>query len=124
MSDASEAILSDAQPAALAVTGDEVADAGETLLRAGDAHCLSAHRDRREGARSPSSTRPGSRSRVTARRAFSVRSTCCRAQAVFVTAVATQPLRYVAVERARLLLLMTEDASLSDVLLATFVRRR
>ncbi|CAA9507524.1 MAG: hypothetical protein AVDCRST_MAG67-2526 [uncultured Solirubrobacteraceae bacterium] len=53
-----------------------------------------------------------------------MRSTCCRAQAVFVTAVATQPLRYVAVERARLLLLMTEDASLSDVLLATFVRRR
>lgn len=45
-------------------------------------------------------------------------------QEVFLTAVATQPMRYVAVEREQLRRLLLEDAPLSDVLLSAFVQRR
>ena len=45
-------------------------------------------------------------------------------QTAFLTAVVTQPLRYVAVERARLRALLAEDAALADTLLATFMARR
>jgi thioredoxin reductase (NADPH) len=45
-------------------------------------------------------------------------------QTVFVTAMATQPLRYVAVERGALRTLLFEDGPLSDVLLSTFIARR
>ncbi len=45
-------------------------------------------------------------------------------QTVFLTAVATEPMRYIAVEREVLRGLLFEDASLSDLLLSAFVQRR
>jgi thioredoxin reductase (NADPH) len=45
-------------------------------------------------------------------------------QTVFLTAVATQPLRYIAVDRDALRPLLFEDGPLSDLLLNTFIARR
>ncbi|HXR30970.1 MAG TPA: FAD-dependent oxidoreductase [Solirubrobacterales bacterium] len=45
-------------------------------------------------------------------------------QTVFLTAVATEPLRYIAVEREPLRQLLFEDGELSDLLLTAFVQRR
>jgi thioredoxin reductase (NADPH) len=45
-------------------------------------------------------------------------------QTVFLTAVVTQPLRYIAVERAALRELLFDDGPLSDLLLSTFIARR
>jgi thioredoxin reductase (NADPH) len=45
-------------------------------------------------------------------------------QTVFLTAVATEPMRYIAVERDALRRLLQEDEGLSDLLLAAFVQRR
>jgi thioredoxin reductase (NADPH) len=45
-------------------------------------------------------------------------------QTVYLTAVATQPMRYVAVEREALRRLLAEDGALSDLLLTAFVARR
>jgi thioredoxin reductase (NADPH) len=45
-------------------------------------------------------------------------------QTVFLTAVATEPMRYIAVEREELRRLLREDAPLSDILLSAFVARR
>ena len=45
-------------------------------------------------------------------------------QTVFLTAVATEPMRYIAVERDVLRRLLFDDGSLADLLLPAFVRRR
>jgi thioredoxin reductase (NADPH) len=45
-------------------------------------------------------------------------------QTVFVNALVTEPLRYIAVERAALRALLSEDGQLSDLLLSTFIARR
>jgi thioredoxin reductase (NADPH) len=45
-------------------------------------------------------------------------------QTVFLTAVATEPLRYIAVDREVLRRLLFEDGSLSDLLLSAFIERR
>ncbi len=45
-------------------------------------------------------------------------------QTVFVNALVTEPLRYIAVERAALRSLLTEDGPLSDLVLSTFIARR
>jgi thioredoxin reductase (NADPH) len=45
-------------------------------------------------------------------------------QTVFLTAVVTKPLRYVAVDRDALRALLFDDATLSDVVLSTFIARR
>jgi thioredoxin reductase (NADPH) len=45
-------------------------------------------------------------------------------QTVFVNALVTEPLRYIAVERGALRLLLNEDGPLSDLLLSTFISRR
>src|SRR4051812_40496891 len=45
-------------------------------------------------------------------------------QTVFLDAVATEPMRYIAVDREALRRLMFEDESLADLLLSAFVRRR
>jgi thioredoxin reductase (NADPH) len=45
-------------------------------------------------------------------------------QTVFVSALVTEPLRYIAVERAALRSLLNEDPQLSDLLLSTFISRR
>ena len=45
-------------------------------------------------------------------------------QTVFLRAVATKPMRYIAVDRETLRPLMTEDGSLADLLLSTFMARR
>jgi thioredoxin reductase (NADPH) len=45
-------------------------------------------------------------------------------QTVFVSAFVIEPLRYIAVERSALLLLLNEDGPLSDLVLSTFISRR
>jgi thioredoxin reductase (NADPH) len=45
-------------------------------------------------------------------------------QTVFVDCVVTKPMRYIAVDRDQLKLLLAEDGALSDLLLHTFIRRR
>ena len=45
-------------------------------------------------------------------------------QTVFLRAVATEPMRYLAVERDAFRSLMVEDSTLSDLILPTFIRRR
>jgi thioredoxin reductase (NADPH) len=45
-------------------------------------------------------------------------------QTVFLTAVATEPMRYIAVDREALRQLLFEDPGLADLLLAAFVQRR
>ncbi|MGC1164907.1 MAG: cyclic nucleotide-binding domain-containing protein, partial [Solirubrobacterales bacterium] len=45
-------------------------------------------------------------------------------QTVFLTAVATEPLRYIAVDREDLRQLLFEDSGLSDLLLSAFIERR
>jgi thioredoxin reductase (NADPH) len=45
-------------------------------------------------------------------------------QTLFLTAVVTQPLRYIAVDRAALRDLLFEEGQLSDLLLSTFIARR
>jgi len=45
-------------------------------------------------------------------------------QTVFVTAIATQPMRYIAVDRKQLRPLLFEDGALSDLLLTAFMERR
>src|ERR1700754_267137 len=45
-------------------------------------------------------------------------------QTVFVDGVVTKPMRYIAVEREELRAMLFEDASLADVMLNTFIRRR
>ena len=45
-------------------------------------------------------------------------------QTVFLTAVATKPMRYIAVDRQDIRLLLTEDGPLSELLLTTFIHRR
>jgi thioredoxin reductase (NADPH) len=45
-------------------------------------------------------------------------------QTVFLTAVATQPMRYIAVEREQLRPLMFDDGPLGDLLLSAFISRR
>ncbi len=45
-------------------------------------------------------------------------------QTVFLTALATEPMRYIAVERETLRQLLFEDGALSDLLLSAFIQRR
>ncbi len=45
-------------------------------------------------------------------------------QTVFLTAVVTEPMRYIAVDRAKLREVLLEDAPLSDILLSAFIQRR
>jgi thioredoxin reductase (NADPH) len=45
-------------------------------------------------------------------------------QTVYLTAVVTEPMRYIAVDREELRALLFEDASLSDLLLSSFIARR
>ncbi|HEU4737487.1 MAG TPA: FAD-dependent oxidoreductase [Solirubrobacterales bacterium] len=45
-------------------------------------------------------------------------------QTVFLTAVATEPMRYIAVDRAKLREVLLEDGPLSDILLSAFIQRR
>ena len=45
-------------------------------------------------------------------------------QTVFVNALVTEPLRYIALERSALRMLLDEDGPLSDLLLSTFISRR
>src|SRR4249920_1259875 len=45
-------------------------------------------------------------------------------QTVFLTAVATQPLRYISVDRDVLRSLLFDDAPLSDLVLSAFIARR
>jgi thioredoxin reductase (NADPH) len=115
-------VLSSTQLEVLAANGEErTAEAGETLFRIGDetypliaiiegeAAILDGadHEIVRHG---PSG--------------FLGEISLLSGQTVLVTAVATEPMRYIAVDRERLKELLFEDPSLSDLLLSAFVERR
>lgn len=115
-------VLSPAQQAMLARHGEERrAAAGETLFEIGDASYpfiailegeaavldAAGHEIVRHSA-------PG----------FLGELNLLSGQTVFLTAVATEPMRYIAVERDALKQLLFEDGELSDMLLSAFVARR
>ena len=122
MADQVSSVLSSSQIDLLRERGDErTAEAGETLFSVGDltypliailegeAAVLDAAGDEivRHG---PSG--------------FLGEMNLLSGQSVYLNAVATEPLRYVAVERDVLRTLLFEDGALSDLLLTTFIRRR
>ena len=74
--------------------------------------------------RSRSSTQPGTSSSGTAHPGFLGELNLLSGQTVFVNALVTEPLRYIAVDRAALRSLLDEDGPLSDLLLSTFISRR
>jgi thioredoxin reductase (NADPH) len=114
--------LSAAQLARLAALGEErTARVGETLYRVGDAtYPFIAIREGEVAildAAGNEIVRHGASS-------FLGELNLLSGQTVFVTAVATQPLRYVAVDRDSLRGLLFEDGPLSDLVLTTFISRR
>ena len=122
MSGPASSALSESQLATLAGVGEErFAEPGEVLFRVGDptypfiailegeAQVLDAAGNEvvRHGARG-----------------FLGEINLLSGQTVFLTAVASEPMRYIAVEREVLRELLFEDPSLADLLLSAFVRRR
>jgi thioredoxin reductase (NADPH) len=114
--------LSAAQLATLAAVGEErTADAGSVLLRVGDRTypfmaivegevAILDAADNEIVRHGPSG--------------FIGEISLLSGQTVFLTALATQPLRYIAVDRDSLRSLLFEDDTLSDLLLSTFIARR
>ena len=122
MDDAVRAILSNSQLSTLASHGEErTAEVGDILYRVGDLRYpfiairegeaaildASGHEIVRHG---PSG--------------FLGELNLLSGQTVFVTAVTTKAMRYIAVDRDELRLLLFDDSSLSDLLLSTFIARR
>jgi thioredoxin reductase (NADPH) len=114
--------LSASQLATLAEHGEErTAEAGETLFEIGDATypfiaILEGEAAVLDGA-GEEIVRHGAAG-------FIGEINLLSGQTVFLTAVATEPLRYIAVDREALRQLLFEDGSLSDLLLTAFVERR
>src|SRR4051794_37955170 len=115
-------VLSESQLETLAEHGEErTAAAGETLYEIGDStypfiaiiEGEAAIRDAAGGG----IVRPGASG-------FLGEMNLLTGQTVFLTAVATEPMRYIAIEREELRGLLFEDSSLADLLLSTFIRRR
>jgi thioredoxin reductase (NADPH) len=114
--------LSGSQLKALAELGEErTADVGETLFRVGDqVYPFIAIVEGEVAIRDPAGheiVRHGTSK-------FLGELSLLTGQAAFLTAVATQPLRYIAVDRDVLRALLYEDGPLSDLLLSTFIARR
>jgi thioredoxin reductase (NADPH) len=115
-------ILSDAQLDMLAQHGEErTAEAGDVLFEVGDeTYPFIAIRAGEVAILDPTGreiVRHGAHG-------FLGEMNLLSGQTVFLTAVATEPLRYVAVERETLRSLLFEDGTLSDLLLSAFVQRR
>jgi thioredoxin reductase (NADPH) len=114
--------LSDSQLKALAELGEErSADVGETLFRVGDQRYPFIAIVEGEVA----ILDPGGNEIVRhGTSKFLGELSLLSGQAAFLTAVATQPLRYIAVDRDVLRGLLYEDGPLSDLVLSTFIARR
>jgi thioredoxin reductase (NADPH) len=114
--------LSKSQLATLAEHGEErTAEAGETLFRIGDESYPFIAIVEGEAA-----VLDGSGEEVVRHGAsgFIGEMNLLSGQTVFLTAVATEPMRYIAVDREDLRSLLFEDGSLSDLLLSAFIERR
>jgi thioredoxin reductase (NADPH) len=114
--------LSSSQLATLAEHGEErAAEVGEKLFEVGDAtYPFIAIREGEVAVTDPAGreiVRHGASG-------FLGEMNLLSGQTVFLTAVVTEPLRYIAVDREALRLLLFDDSSLSDLLLAAFVERR
>ena len=115
-------VLSSTQLETLAARGEErTAEAGERLYQIGDASypfiaILEGEVAVLDGA--------GSEIVRHGRFGFLGEINLLSGQTVFLTAEATEPMRYIAVERDALRQLLFEDASLSDLLLTAFIERR
>jgi len=115
-------VLSGSQLETLAANGEErTAEAGEELFRIGDATYPFIAILEGEAAVTDAAGREIVRHGASG---FLGEMNLLSGQTVFLTAVATQPMRYIAVEREDLRRLLQEDESLSDLLLAAFVQRR
>jgi thioredoxin reductase (NADPH) len=115
-------VLSSSQLALLAQHGQErTAAAGETLFQVGDETYPFIAILEGEAAVTDASGREIVRHGASG---FLGEMNLLSGQTVFLTAVATEPMRYIAVERETLRRLLFEDGSLSDLLLSAFVQRR
>jgi thioredoxin reductase (NADPH) len=115
-------LLSASQLVTLAAAGEErTADAGDVLFRVGDSsYPFIAIREGEVAildAAGNEIVRHGASG-------FLGELNLLSGQTVFLTAVATQPLRYIAVEREVLRALLFDDGPLSDLVLSTFIARR
>jgi thioredoxin reductase (NADPH) len=115
-------VLSTAQLATLSGLGEEhTAEVGETLFEVGDASYPFIAIVEGEVAITDASGREIVRHGPSG---FLGEMNLLSGQTVFLTAVATEPTRYIAVDREALRGLLFEDSSLSDLLLSAFVQRR
>jgi thioredoxin reductase (NADPH) len=115
-------VLSTAQLATLSGLGEEhTAEVGETLFEVGDASYPFIAIVEGEVAITDASGREIVRHGPSG---FLGEMNLLSGQTVFLTAVATEPTRYIAVDREVLRGLLFEDPSLSDLLLSAFVQRR
>jgi thioredoxin reductase (NADPH) len=115
-------VLSTAQLATLSGLGEEhTAEVGETLFEVGDASYPFIAIVEGEVAITDASGREIVRHGPSG---FLGEMNLLSGQTVFLTAVATEPTRYIAVDREVLRGLLFEDSSLSDLLLSAFVQRR
>jgi thioredoxin reductase (NADPH) len=115
-------VLSTSQIALLAEHGEErSAEVGETLFQVGDATYPFIAIIEGEAA-----VLDGSGGEIVRHGAsgFLGEVNLLSGQTVFLTAVATEPMRYIAVDREVLRQLLFEDGALSDLLLGAFVERR
>lgn len=122
MSTSARALLSDSQLETLAEHGEErTASSGQVLFDVGDESYPFIVILEGEAAIQD----PGGREVVRhGPSGFLGEMNLLSGQTVFLRGVATEPLRYLAVEREKLRALLFEDASLSDLILSTFIRRR
>jgi thioredoxin reductase (NADPH) len=115
-------VLSSSQLATLAACGEErAAQVGETLFAIGDVDYPFIAILEGEAA-----VLDGAGQEIVRHQApgFIGEINLLSGQTVFLTAVATEPMRYIAVDREALRKLLFEDGSLSDLLLTAFVERR
>ena len=115
-------VLSDSQLATLAEHGEErTAEAGEVLFKVGDrTYPLIAIREGEAAildAAGNEIVRHGASG-------FIGELNLMSGQTVYLTAIATEPMRYIAVDRDKLRPLLFEHGSLGDLLLAAFIERR
>ena len=122
MANPTSRVLSSSQLETLAEHGEErTAEVGEELFRIGDATYPFIAILEGEAAVTDAAGREIVRHGASG---FLGEMNLLSGQTVFLTAVATQPMRYIAVDREALRQLLLEDEGLSDLLLAAFVQRR
>ncbi len=115
-------VLSKSQLATLAAKGEErTAEAGETLYEIGDATYPFIAILEGEAAIVDAAGEEVVRHGASG---FLGEMNLLSGQTVFLTAVATEPMRYIAVDREVLRGMLFEDGALSDLLLSAFVERR